>query len=64
MFFGKPSFNTFEIISFATFLVTEKSASASKSAKEKPIEGTPSIAPSIAADMVPEYKTLVDEFSP
>jgi hypothetical protein len=49
---------------YSSWYAAVKSASAEKFAKENPIDGIPSIAPSTAADIVPEYNTFVEVFSP
>ena len=64
VFNGILFFNADAITSCAAHCAAVKSASAEKFAKENPMDGIPSIAPSTAADMVPEYNTFVDVFSP
>src|SRR5690554_398237 len=64
VFRGNSLFNALFTTSLTTQREAVKSAVGLKSNNEKPIEGTSSIAPSTAADIVPEYNTLLALFSP
>ncbi|MNL56301.1 hypothetical protein D3C87_1797860 [compost metagenome] len=62
--FGIPFFNASSVIDLMKGTAWLKSASSLKSHSEKPMAGMPSIAASMAADMVPEYSTLIELLLP